>query len=70
MKKAKKSQIPSETSHPAAERYPGSEVLGMEYTNARPIHWETGANPPVFEPMSHWPEPFCYTAIVKRDKKG
>lgn len=48
------------------ERYPGCDVLGMEYTTARPIAYETGANPPVTVPEPNLePGQFIYWAHVK-----
>ena len=34
--------VPSQTVAPQVERYPGSDVLGMEETTARPLNYETG----------------------------
>lgn len=58
-------EIPGQVRVPQMERYKGSDVLGMEETTARPMGYETGANPPVYQPEpSHRPV-FCYHATVK-----
>lgn len=50
------SDIPGQKYVPQAERYTGSEVLGMEYTTARPMHWETGMDACVPMPGKPWTE--------------
>ena len=51
-RKEKNSQagIPSQEVCPQVERYTGSDVIGMEETTARPMFYETGADPAVFLP--------------------
>jgi len=49
-KKSDQSGIPSQEVCPQVERYPGSDVIGMEYTTARPMSFETGADPQVYLP--------------------
>lgn len=69
-KKNQSSEIPSQTHAPQVERYPGSDVIGMEYTTARPMSWETGADPAVLKPPSHWPKPYCFASTTSGRKKG
>lgn len=46
-KRKDQSGIPSQEVCPQMERYPGSDVIGMEYTTAKPMYCETGADPEV-----------------------
>jgi hypothetical protein len=46
--------IPGQEEVPQVERYPGSDVMGMEYTTARPMGFETGADPDVYLPGRPW----------------
>lgn len=46
--------IPGQEIVPQADRYEGSDVLGMERTTARPMSFETGANPSVYLPGKPW----------------
>jgi len=42
--------VPGQEVVPQVERYLGSDVLGMEETTARPMSFETGADPAVRMP--------------------
>jgi hypothetical protein len=46
-------------------RYPGSDVPGMEYTTARPMAYETGANPKVPMPGKPWPKSLCHSSTTE-----
>lgn len=48
--------VPGQEYVPQVERYSGSGVLGMERTTARPMGYETGANPKVPMPGKVWTE--------------
>jgi hypothetical protein len=60
--------VPGQEVVPQVERYTGSDVLGMEYTTARPMGWETGANPPLPMPGDRCPGDLCHYATVKGKK--
>ena len=60
--------IPGQVRVPQVERYTGSDVLGMEETTARPMGYETGANPPVNLPEKPWPCTYTHWATVKGKK--
>lgn len=62
------SDIPGQVRVPQVERYTGSDVLGMEETTARPMGFETGANPPVYLPENSHRPVFCNYATVKGKK--
>ena len=68
MAKKSDSQIPSQTMAPKAMRYTGSDVLGMEYTNARPMGYETGASPSVPMPGDRCPGDLTHWATIKGHK--
>jgi hypothetical protein len=48
------SEIPGQECVPQVERYTGSDVIGMEYTTARPMGFETGADPDLRMPGKPW----------------
>lgn len=48
--------IPGQKYVPQAQRYEGSDVLGMERTTARPMGFETGADPELCMPGKPWTE--------------
>lgn len=60
-----KASIPSETRVAQQKRYPGSDVLGMEMTTARPMQYPTGANSKVYLPNQTWPDSMCYPSTTK-----
>lgn len=62
------SDIPGQEIVPQATRYTGSDVPGMEYTTARPMSYETGADPDVLQPEKPWPGTFCHYAQIKGKK--
>ncbi len=61
--------IPGQKYVPQVERYLGSDVLGMEYTTARPMSWATGANPEVPMPGVPWVDDCC-TMCHRAEIKG
>lgn len=48
--------IPGQHCVPQVERYEGCDVIGMERTTARPMHFETGADVHVCMPGKPWTE--------------
>lgn len=68
MAKKSKGVPPGQTEVPQVERYTGSDVLGMEYTTARPMAYETGADSNVFLPEPCHRPVFCHYAQIKGKK--
>lgn len=62
--------IPSQHCVPQVERYEGSDVIGMERTTARPMGFETGADPELYMPGKPWTEESRATMWHKAQVKG
>jgi hypothetical protein len=68
MAKKKKNGGTPDLPNTQQERYPGSDVLGMELTTAKPLHWATGADPEIPLPGKPWPHSLYWDATVKGKK--
>lgn len=62
--------IPGQFYTPQVERYEGSDVLGMERTTARPMGYETGADPELCMPCKPWTEDCRQTMFHRAKVKG
>lgn len=62
--------IPGQKYVPQVDRYTGSDVLGMERTTARPMSFETGADPDVYLPGKPWTQDDSATMRYRSTTNG
>lgn len=53
---------------PQVERYKGSDVIGMEYTTARPLSYISGVDFRIQMPGKAWPNSMDHPAQVRAKK--